>query len=164
MKRRSFTGPFWLQLLFGIGYMTVVVAYLRVLTAQTYGRQVLSGVILWRFFLWPIVILVEALVYWLIRRRNQFRALSWAHTVIFTLSFLLNIFFTLIWTMHYRVGDVESRMNSQIARHELGYLFWALVIVSHLAFVAVLANCLRKMEDVSATEGGGENLLDDVVL
>jgi hypothetical protein len=106
-------------------------------------------------------------VYWLIRRRNKFRALSWAHSVIYMLAFLLNIFFSMAVNRYYRMTSsaADYRINWQIRMHEVQYFFWGLVILAHVAFVAVLANCFRKT--TPAPEDGGEgqeNLLDDVVL
>ena len=114
--------------------------------------------------MWPAIFLGEAIVYWLLRQRNSFRALSWAHCVIFILAFLLNILFALILTSQYRrVSVAEIRVNRRIMMHEQQYFFWGLVILAHLAFVAVLANCFRKAAPVTEN-GGQENLLDDVVL
>ena len=38
------------------------------------------------------------------------------------------------------------------------------VFLAHLAFVAMLANCLRKPELVATKGDGRENILDDVIL
>jgi cytochrome c biogenesis factor len=115
--------------------------------------------------MWPMIVLLEAFIYWLIRRRNRLRAMSWTHSVIFVLAFLLNILFILIQNMHYRYSSVEGRVNWHIMIHKERYLFFGLVILAHLAFIAVLANCFRKMAPVPEGKGQGqENLLDDVVL
>jgi hypothetical protein len=166
--KKSFTGPFWLLLVFGLLQLLMISSLLH----QIYGnglyaseRPLLPMPGVFSFLMWPMILLTEALVYWLIRRRNRFRALSWTHSVIFVLAFLLNIFFTLIQNMHYGHSSVEGRVNRQIMMYQERYLFFGLVILAHLAFVAVLANCLRKTEPVPDGEGQGQgNLLDDVVL
>jgi tryptophan-rich sensory protein len=167
--KKSFTGPFWLLLAFGLLTLLTISAYLHALFASSLnspGRPQLSTLSLLRVLMWPVIFVFEALVYWLIRQRNNFRALSWAHTGIFILAFLLNIFFTWIRTMHYRLSSAaEIRINRQIVMHEQQYFFWGLVILAHLAFVAVLANCFRKATPVVEVEGQGqENLLDDLML
>jgi hypothetical protein len=49
--------------------------------------------------------------------------------------------------------------------HEQMYFFWGLVILAHVAFVAVLANCFRKVPPlVEVDPKSQENLLDDVIL
>ena len=149
-----FTGPFWVLMVFG----------LLLSIRNEGGRSPLSTITLSRILIWPAIFLAEALVYWLIRRRNRFRALSWAHCVIFMLAFLLNILFSAILILHYRMVSVaEMRVNRLIMMHEQQYFFWGLVIIAHLAFFAVLANCLRKPVP-DKEDGGQENLLDDVVL
>jgi tryptophan-rich sensory protein len=167
--KKSFTGPFWLLMGFGLLLILAISAYLRVLYGSGWnasGRSLLSTSGLLRVFMWPVIFVLEALVYWLIRQRNRYRALSWTHSAIFVLSFLLNIFFTWIRTMHYRLSSAtERRIDSQIVMHEQMYFFWGLVILAHVAFVAVLANCFRKAPPlVEVDPKSQENLLDDVIL
>jgi len=159
--KRSFTGPFWLMLVMGLLMLLTVSWYLRGI-ASLNGFTRLS---LWRLLLLPTVVLAEALVYWLIRRRNQFHALSWAHSGIFFFSFALNVLFMGFRTLHYRYqSGAEGRVSRQIGMHEQIYLSWALVILAHLAFAAVLVNCFRKIPPAERRVEGGENLLDDIVL
>jgi hypothetical protein len=68
--------------------------------------------------------------------------------------------------MDYRLSSaIDRRIGRQIVMHEQMYFFWGLVILAHVAFVAVLANCFRKTAPVLEDEGQGqENLLDDVML
>ena len=68
--------------------------------------------------------------------------------------------------MHYRLSSAtERRIDSQIVMHEQMYFFWGLVILAHVAFVAVLANCFRKAPPlVEVDPKSQENLLDDVIL
>src|ERR1700683_1551823 len=104
--KKSFTGPFWLLMGFGLLLLLMISAYLHALYGSGWnspGRSLLSSLSLLKVFLWPAIFVLEALVYWLIRRRNRYRALSWTHTAIFILSFLLNIFFTWIRPMDYRL-------------------------------------------------------------
>jgi len=121
---------------------------------------------MWRLLIFPSLALTEALVYWLIRRRNKFYALSWVHCGIFFLSFVLNVLFTLFRTTHYRYQiSTDARVSRQIGMNEQSYFFWALLIVAHLAFVVVLVNCFRKAAPlIEDEERGQENLLDDVLL
>ncbi|HTR27695.1 MAG TPA: hypothetical protein VMH27_00395 [Puia sp.] len=165
--RRAFTGPFWVLLVFGLLLLLTTAVYVNTYIQSARnegGRSPLSTIALTRILIWPAIFLAESLVYWLIRRRNRFRALSWAHCVIFMLAFLLNILFSAILIFHYRmVAVAETRVNRQIMMHEQQYFFWGLVIVAHLAFFAVLANCLRN-PGPDREDGGQENLLDDVVL
>lgn len=166
--KRSFTGPFWLLLVFGLLQVLSISYWLYEYfgsVSNSFLRSQLTMARLAGLFMWPAIILGEALVYWLIRQRNSFRALSWAHTVIFILAFLVNIFISFVATMHYRVVDVNDRVNQQNVARQQQYLFYGLVLLAHLAFVAMLANCFRKMPPAEEGAGQGqENILDDVVL
>ncbi|HET6253167.1 MAG TPA: hypothetical protein VFE32_03810 [Puia sp.] len=169
--KRSFTAPFWVLLVFGLLQLLSISSLLHTFFGSELssgGRPSVPVVVVLRIFMWPLIFFLEALAYWLIRRRNTYRALSWTHCVIFILAFLLSIFFAYIQRMQYRYSSAaETRVSRQIMMHEQVYFFWGLVILAHLAFVAVLANCRRKAPPEGAEGGQGqgqENLLDDVVL
>src|ERR1700690_2739347 len=117
--KRSFTGPFWLMLVMGLLMLLSVSWYLREI-GNLNGFTRLS---LWRLLLLPTMVLAEALIYWLIRRRNQYHALSWAHSGIFFFSFVLNVTFTVFRNLHYRYKTVgEDRVSRQMGMHEQIYL------------------------------------------
>ena len=83
------------------------------------------------------------------------------------MAFLLNIFFTAVQYEHYRRSHItfaEDRVNRRILLHEQMYFFRGLLIIAHLAFVAVLVNCFRKGAPSEEEGQSQENLLDDVVL
>lgn len=114
-----------------------------------------------RLFMWPAIILAEAAVYWFIRRRNRYHALSWAHAGILIAAFLILAAVSAFLIPHYGIRNTESRVDDRIYRQELQYFFWAMVAIAHIAFLAVLANCARK-EEPALNAAGSENLLDDI--
>jgi hypothetical protein len=169
--KRSFTATFWLLLFFGLLQLLWISTILHSLFAygagaNSYSRSLVTPVFLIRIFMWPLISVGEAWVYWLIRRRNSFRALSWAHSAIYMLAFLLNFVFSTLYRYYWvSTSAADYRVNWQIVMHELQYFFWGLLILAHLAFVAVLANCFRKPPPIVEDAGENkENILDDVVL
>jgi hypothetical protein len=159
--KRNFTGPFWLLLVMGLLMLLSVSWYF----GETAGINGFSRLSMWRLLALPALVLVEAGMYWLIRRRNKFYALSWVHCGIFCLSFILNILFMVLRIMHYSYQtSTNERVGRQIVMQEQIYFFWGLVIVAHLAFAAVLVNCFRKVPALEEKDEGGGNILDDVML
>lgn len=141
--RKNFTGPVWLLVI--LGALQLGFSY--------------SGIL--AMLLWPVVLFGEALVYWVIRKRNREHMLSWTHTVVFGAALLLNASIAVLAILHVPVIAGLRTRQGRIAEMTV---FWALVAISHIAFVQVLALALRKEPPVRKTDGESENLLDDVVL
>ena len=165
--KRNFLGAFWALLAVGICQLAIAVwltqIYLQYFSRLS-GRDVFSRVSIPALFFFPTLVLLEAAIYWLIRRRNKYYALSWAHSGIIAAAFLFNVVWSFVLrTWRYGPLSTESRIHWAILARQQRYLFWGLVAVAHLAFFAVLANCARKETSAPAREGG-ENLLDDVEL
>jgi hypothetical protein len=160
--RRNFTGPVWLLVIFGLvqaGFSYLIIAAIRPLTAdRSQGGMALFA---WRMMLWPLVMIGEAVVYWLIRKRNRAQLLSWTHVVIFFIAFVLNGIVAAMMILHEPIaGGLRTRQGRVVE----AAVFWALVIVSHVAFIQVLILALRKEPPLKMPGGESENLLDDVVL
>jgi len=165
--KKSFLGAFWVLVIVGVWQLMIAAAVTQIYwkyMARTLGRDVLPRLSLAGIFIFPVLVLLEAGVYWAIRRRNRYYALSWAHSGITAAAFLLNIAWAfLLRSSRHGALSTASRIQWVILAREQRYLFWALVAVAHLAFFAVLANCARK-EDTAPATVTGENLLDDIEL
>jgi hypothetical protein len=162
--KRSFTGPVWLLLIFGL-FETLMVWQVFQAMRDRYSTTIVLSLGQVGFIaialMWPVILGVEALVYWMIRRRNRAQVLSWTHGVIFCFAFLLNGFIYLLEILHSPIVSVMYTRGGRIARVAV---FWALVLLAHAAFVQVLILAYRKSEPVKNEGGGAENILDDVIL
>ena len=160
--RRSFTGPVWLLVIFGLLQSVVSYAYIRLMQGiiTTNGHGELAPFV-FRVSIFPMVIFGEALVYWLIRKRNRAQMLSWTHSAIFCVAFLLTGFVALMSFLH---EPVAGALRSRQVRIVEAAVFWALVAVSHIAFLQVLILAFRKEPPAKNAAGDSENLLDDVLL
>ncbi|HXD78873.1 MAG TPA: hypothetical protein VN616_13745 [Puia sp.] len=162
MKRKIFLGSFWLLLAFGtLQVIADVISWQEYYTIPVIRQSGMLLRLAMRLFMWPAIIFAEVLIYWLIRRRNRYHALSWAHAGILIAAFLILAFASAFLIPHRGIRDTESRIDDRIYRQELQYFFWAMVAIAHIAFLAVLANCARKDEPVTSP-AGTENLLDDI--
>lgn len=143
--KRSFTGPAWLLLIFGL----------------------VQGLFAWRMFStvtaleWPSILVAEGVVYWLIRRRNRMGLLSWTHAVILCVAFLL---FDCVFVLTVLHSSLAVGMHTKGGRNVVVGVFWALVLLAHGAFAQVLILAFRKPEPIKKEGSGTENILDDVIL
>jgi hypothetical protein len=166
MQKKSFVAPFWFLLVLGIILLLFVSLYVSVTlrNASAYPRYA-PRIFYWRIFMWPVIILIEALVYWRIRRRINYRMLSWAHVGILIFAFLANILLAMsgILHNHFFSGPNVSVDRLVTARLQIR-LFWVFVGIAHCFFVWLIVNCFRKKAPVAVEGAGGENILDDVIL
>jgi hypothetical protein len=162
--QRSFTGPVWLLLIAGLLQAVFAWGILQLVWALYIppgGTPSIGAAIIFYTLIWPVILLLEALVYWVIRRRNKVSLLSWTHAVIFCFAFLLNDIVFLLTVTH---SPLVGGMHTRGGRNVLAGVFWALVILAHAAFLQVLILAFRKDKPVGKEGGGTENILDDVVL
>lgn len=160
--KKSFTGPIWLLVVFAVlqAYFSysIILAVARGFNEMDQGHLI---VFVLRLMMWPLIVIGEALVYWVIRKRNHSRLLSWTHAVIFCLAFVLNGLVAAIAILHEPMNVALRTRQGRVAEQAI---FWALVILSHVAFIQVLILAFRKQPPVRKPGEQSENLLDDVVL
>ncbi len=163
--KKSFTGPVWLLLIFGILQLGISMMVFRLTIGRYsagFGGSPAIGVALVLYILmWPMLLFAEALVYWLIRRRNRAPMLSWTHAVTFCFAFILNTSVFMLGVLH---SPIAGGMYTRGGRNVLTGTYGSLVILAHVAFVQVLILAFRKAKPTIGDGGSTENLLDDVVL
>lgn len=101
--KRSFTGPVWLLLIVGLLQGVFSWGALQLIFALYFrpgGTPLISVATIVYTLMWPVILLLEALVYWLIRRRNKMKLLSWTHAVIFCFALLLHDSVFLLTVLH----------------------------------------------------------------
>jgi len=161
MQKRKFTTPAWWMLVMGIVACTISIGILYFLTSKGYPMNWLTRLSL--FYL-PVIMFVEAVMYWTIRKRIIHRRDAWNHLILFTgayvFNFVLRALVTAIFILH---SPVVMRRASFIRLSNYGQmgLFWGLVIVAHIFFARVLIKAFAKPPVEEVVESG--NLLDDVL-
>jgi hypothetical protein len=163
--KKSFTGPVWLLLIFGILQLGMSMMVFRLAIGRYSsgfgGLREIGVAFLFYILIWPMLLFAEALVYWLIRRRNRAHMLSWTHAVTFCFAFILNTSVFVLGVLH---SPIAGGMSTRGGRNVLIGTYGSLVILAHVAFVQVLILAFRKAKPKMGDGGSSENLLDDVVL
>lgn len=120
------------MLCFSIFY-TAVILFIFGLLSRLENHSVLGGIPqLWRIFLWPALLLAEAIVYWIIRRRNTYARASWAHCLLVLLGFILLFFRDILAILH-------SPVASTLVYSTVPFiLFWSCMLTAHGIFVWVI--------------------------
>jgi len=131
MRTKPFLAPVWFML--SIAIFAFFYNYLLFSVVYKINTSSMRGFVLFMFLLWPLLILSEGFVYWLIRYKITERKWAWAH-VIFILSALVLLRCVEIILLALRI---IRKTDSAIARFE-AYLFWSSVIIAHIFFVIVL--------------------------
>jgi len=112
-------------------------------------------------FYLPVIMFVEAAMYWTIRKRIIDRRDAWGHLILFTGAYFFNygvrLLAAAILVLHYPIAMRPSFMR--ITTYGQLWLFWGLVIAAHVFFARVLIKAFAKPPVV--VESG--NLLDDVL-
>jgi hypothetical protein len=160
MKRKSYTGPFWMMLIIAIISAVYNYGAARIILKMTHLR-LMTFVLL---FLWPMLLFAESIVYWMVRKRIVYRKYAWAH-IFFT--FLNFIIFPLIRAL--TVG-FAARFPSFTVLHEAKRVeqemqfsfFWSLIILGHVFFGMALKKSFTK-DPVLKEDPENINLLDDVL-
>jgi hypothetical protein len=162
--KRSFTGPVWLLLVIGLVQGLFAWGALQ-LISELYIRPgfttLISTLTIVYTLMWPVILLLEATTYWLIRRRNKMMLLSWTHAVILSFAFLLHDSVFMLTVLH---SPLVAVMYTRGGRNAEAAVYWALVLLAHAAFLQVLILAFRKPEPVKKEAGGTENILDDVIV
>jgi hypothetical protein len=106
----------------------------------------------WTFF-WPILLLIEVVIYILLRKKLYNRSWVIIHTLL-TFLFFFAIPFTIgLFTLYFSINDLRGFYS--IWR----YSFWLRMAVAHLFFILTIVKSFRKHESVHETPG----LLDEFV-
>src|SRR5579862_8569122 len=116
--KRSFTGPVWLLLVCGLFQGLFAWGVLQ-LISELYIRpevtRLVSMATIIYTVMWPVILLLEALTYWLIRRRNTMKLLSWTHAVILSFAFVLHDFVVMLTILHSpMVGGMHTRVGRNV--------------------------------------------------
>jgi hypothetical protein len=138
LRAKPWYTPFW----FLLGVMVLCAVEHLILLNLIIKSQVsyLSGSILFMLFLWPFLLLMEVIFYWVVRKRIGERKWVWGHLIFSLFSFVL---VRLLYVAAvFIVNDFyQSHSAYTIIQQIQIYCFWAGVIISHIFFVVVIVQC-----------------------
>lgn len=161
--KKNLTGPVWFLLIIGTvftgllfyTFITITMTRLSWMNAK-YNLPYYAWIIFWR----PALMLIEAAIYWMIRKRNRYPRASWAHCGLFIFTYFMPILILIpgFFTHHY--DDYKAaRMHDSSSN----ILFWIVMLTAHAFFVWVLIQCYSKQQPAPEGPAKSENLLDDVL-
>ena len=161
MRKRKFTTPFWWMLVMGIIASAISMGILYFLMSQGYR---MGWLIRLSLFYLPVIMFVEAVMYWTIRTRITYRRDAWNHLILFTGAYVFNYvvraLIMAVFILHSPAAMRVASFMRTVSYGQMG-LFWGLVIVAHVFFARVLIKAFAKPLVEEVVESG--NLLDDVL-
>jgi len=164
MLRKDFIAPFWFMLVLGIVaccLSTYGIHMIRVY-APTYA---LSTLRLMGFFFLPAIIFIEAIMYWMVRKRNVYRKATWAHILLFALAYFTPFIKSMLFVFYDAFAPTPD-YSAFVRGSNLAQtcLFWGLTILAHIYFARTLIRIFStKQASGEGTGQGPENMLDDVL-
>ena len=91
-------------------------------------------------FIWPSVLLIEVIFYWVVRRRIKERKFVWAHLIFSLFSFaLLPILYVAASFIAFQIG--QSDLVLKFMYHIQYYSLRAGAIIGHIFFIVVIVQC-----------------------
>lgn len=148
--RRAYNTPFVLMLIAAV----LVLVYNSVIFRPLIVERRLSVYVLVMYLIWPVILLGEAMVYLIVRRRIYDRRSALVHLWLVYFGFLILplLFMVLARVMPY---GLWLRYIFYVRL----FLFWGTFIIGHIYFGRVLARRPAPLPESS----DGENILDDVL-
>jgi hypothetical protein len=131
-------------------FLTVYNSMTELETRYPAYRDLRRQYLIFQIFLWPGLILGQAIVYWLIRKKLYNKSWVFLHTALISFAFLLLPFLS----YYFRLPQIRI---SNFSGWNL--VFWFCVIAAHLFFILTLVKSFRKPEQINEPPG----LLDEFV-
>jgi hypothetical protein len=90
--------------------------------------------------LWPSIILIEAIIYWFIRKKIVNRRWVWAHLLfsLFAFVLLFVLYFGILAILYAHTDKETYSSNLRLMQKIQSYAFWAGVIAGHIFFVVAI--------------------------
>jgi len=162
--KKSFTGPSWFLLVFGLLMVLAAALALKryIIYLHPVEHPAYVALLALRLFAIPLLSLVEARIYWALRRDNIFYGASWAHCFGVLIAYLLPVLLAIPVILHYR-RPLGASQSLGASRNPYQYMFWIIIIAAHAFFISVVIQCRSLRRIRKAASANSENLLDDVL-
>ncbi|MBO9201252.1 MULTISPECIES: hypothetical protein [Niastella] len=138
VKSKSWMLPFW--------FMTgiAILCFLENLTLFKANSYVAAATFSWYILIeaitWPFIILIEAIIYWRIRKRIENRKWVWAHLLFSLFSFVLLVvlYFIALYCIFFITGGEGYSYYLTIMKRIQFYAFWSGVVVGNIFFIVAI--------------------------
>lgn len=154
-KSKPWMLPFWFML--GIAIIGGLEELFVFITTFKFGKSKY----LLLFLIWPSVLFVETIVYWLIRKKITERKWVWAHLLFSLFAFVL------LWILYFLVSAVFFYTNRGLLTENIVllnkiklYCFWSGIVVGHIFFIVAIVRSFSVKN--SLLPDHTDDLLDEV--
>jgi hypothetical protein len=136
-KAKAWNTPFGVMVsLLIISCLQSVITFTVIKRFSTGG---ITGLVLFNMLFWPLLILVDAIVYWMIRKRIMERKWVWAHLLFSLFAFVvLTILRITLYALIPMYAPDEGRDSIRLISTIEDYCFFSSVILGHTFFIIAL--------------------------
>ena len=136
-KAKPWNTPIWVMV--GILIVSCLQSLIVFKLTMRFTIGEITGTVLFNMLFLPSLILVDAIIYWMIRKRIMERKWVWAHLLFslfaFVVLMILRLVVTFLAITHNLDGGRESiRLFNTIE----GYFFWGSIIIGHVFFIVAI--------------------------
>jgi len=134
MQAKPWYTPFWFMVC-----ILIVACFQSLLLFTITARYVSLKVPLFNMLLWPSILIVEAVIYWLIKKKIAERKWVWAHLLFSLFAFVVLMIFRFVVSFLAITHSAAAAVNSIRLINTIGvYCFWAGVVIGHAFFIVAL--------------------------
>jgi hypothetical protein len=122
-KKQTVKGPFIILLILGLLYLIYCIFAILLSTSDVY-----------LILIFPLLIFIEAFVYWRIRKKIINKRVAWAHVLLLVLGFLnitLIAFLSIYFENDYYVTTDDPPLMD-LAIFIINYAFWGTFVLAHI--------------------------------
>ena len=163
MLQRNFTAPAWFMLFLAIFSAGLAIFALRSVRIYAPNFQ-MTLLFKSRFFFLPAIALLEACMYWMVRKRNIYRKASWTHIWLYATAYstpFVKEFLFLFYTKFAAMS--EMRYSIRVFTMVQLCIFWGLMVLAHIFFARLLIRIFSKRPAVQQAAAEPVNMLDDIL-
>lgn len=136
-KTRPWNTPVWVMVSILIVSCLQSLILLKVTVPLTNGE--ITGTVLFNMLFWPLLILVDAIIYWMIRKRIMERKWVWAHLLFSLFAFVLLMIIRLAISFLAITHNLDGgRASIRLMNTIEGYCFWGSIITGHVFFIVAI--------------------------
>jgi hypothetical protein len=149
--------PFWFMA--AILIVTLLQNLFLYRTIVKYGSGV-PGNVLFFLLMWPVILLIETVVYWWLRKRIAQRRWVWAHLLFSLLAFILVRLLQVIVLFWAQLNYLNTSYDSfypLINKIEI-YCFWGSVAVGHIFFIIAIVRSFSYKNAVASSQEANDFL------
>lgn len=144
MQSKAWYTPFWFMVCIMIVAIVQSLILLDIILKATVN--VVTSPTMYIVVLWPLLLLVEAIIYWVIRKRLKERKWVWAHLLFSLVGFvLIRVLSVLAFIIIDFYGTLPSQATYFLMNRIEIYSYWSCVSIAQIFFIiAVVRNYSNK--------------------